>query len=180
MELRFFLTPLPIKANILIDKTGNALLADFGLVAVTSDSTSRASSLRLLGGTLLWTSPELIDPERFGLEDSRPTKQSDCYALGMVIYEIISGHLPFHKCKGLIFVVKILAGERPLKDEGPFTDSLWEMLELCWMPQPDARPSIEDVLQCLEGASIEQGDNVILGPAGMFSCFILLRVLWSQ
>lgn len=32
-------------------------------------------------------SPELLDPERFGGGD-RPTKQSDCYALGMVIYEV--------------------------------------------------------------------------------------------
>jgi len=36
-------------------------------------------------------SPELLDPERFGMpesENNRPTKQSDCYALGMVIYEV--------------------------------------------------------------------------------------------
>jgi len=36
-------------------------------------------------------SPELLDPERFGMPesgDNRPTKQSDCYALGMVIYEV--------------------------------------------------------------------------------------------
>jgi len=36
-------------------------------------------------------SPELLDPERFGmpeLEGNRPTRQSDCYALGMVIYEV--------------------------------------------------------------------------------------------
>jgi len=37
-------------------------------------------------------SPELLDPERFGLPDSpeanRPTRRSDCYALGMVIYEV--------------------------------------------------------------------------------------------
>ena len=36
-------------------------------------------------------SPELLDPERFGVpesEDNRPTRQSDCYALGMVIYEV--------------------------------------------------------------------------------------------
>jgi len=36
-------------------------------------------------------SPELLDPERFGIpdsEDNRPTRQSDCYALGMVIYEV--------------------------------------------------------------------------------------------
>jgi len=36
-------------------------------------------------------SPELLYPERFGMpesEDNRPTRQSDCYALGMVIYEV--------------------------------------------------------------------------------------------
>jgi len=36
-------------------------------------------------------SPELLDPERFGMpksEDNRPTKLSDCYAIGMVIYEV--------------------------------------------------------------------------------------------
>lgn len=33
-------------------------------------------------------SPELLDPERFEITECRPTKQSDCYALGMVIYEV--------------------------------------------------------------------------------------------
>ena len=39
------------------------------------------------GGTLCWMSPELLDPSRFG-SDGRPTPESDCYALGMVIYEV--------------------------------------------------------------------------------------------
>ena len=33
-------------------------------------------------------SPEPLDPERFGACDGRPTKQSDCYALGAVVYEV--------------------------------------------------------------------------------------------
>ena len=35
--------------------------------------------------------PELLDPERFGMPESegdRPTRPSDCYALGMVVYEV--------------------------------------------------------------------------------------------
>jgi len=49
--------------------------------------------------------PELINPEQFGLEDNRPTKSSDCYALGMVIYEAISGKVSrgldrFHEGSG--------------------------------------------------------------------------------
>jgi len=34
-------------------------------------------------------SPELIDPERFGSVGGRPTEESDRYALGMVIYEVL-------------------------------------------------------------------------------------------
>ena len=116
-------------------------------------------------------SPELIAPQRFGLEDSRPTKSSDCYALGMVIYETISGHLPFHKHPDLVVFTKVLEGERPPRPVG-FTNSLWEMLEPCWAHQPNTRPSIEEVLQYLERASqslgppspgvngeMDQGDN---------------------
>ena len=33
-------------------------------------------------------SPELLSPEEFGMTDNRPTRQSDRYALGMVIYEV--------------------------------------------------------------------------------------------
>ena len=43
------------------------------------------------GGTRQWMSPELLDPERFGMPESegnQPTRQSDYYALGMVIYEV--------------------------------------------------------------------------------------------
>jgi serine/threonine protein kinase len=44
-----------------------------------------------VGGTYRWMSRELLDPELFGIpqsEGDRPTRQSDCYALGMVIYEV--------------------------------------------------------------------------------------------
>ena len=94
----------PIKANILINGDRRACIADFGLSTVTgvaaraAAGTSRASLISndtLMsftgGGTRRWMSPELLDPERFGMpesEDNRPTRQSDCYALGMVIYEV--------------------------------------------------------------------------------------------
>ena len=42
------------------------------------------------GGTTRWMSPELLYPEEFGHCDDRPTKQSDCYALGMVVYEVLT------------------------------------------------------------------------------------------
>jgi serine/threonine protein kinase len=91
-------------------------------------------------------SPELITPS---VNNSRPTRSSDCYALGMVIYETVSGNLPFHEHADLAVVVKVLAGERPLRGAW-FVGSLWKLLEQCWASQPNNRPSIEDVLLRLE------------------------------
>ena len=101
-------------------------------------------------------SPELIDPQQFGSEKGRPTKASDCYALGMVIYEIIGGRPPFHEHSDLNVFVKVLKGERPRR-EAFIMEELWQMLELCWAPQPRDRPSIKEVLQRLEGISDSQG-----------------------
>lgn len=140
-------------ANILIDGTGNALLADFGLLAIISDPANLlSSSSNAQGGTIRWMGPELIAPEQFGLEKSRPTKASDCYALGMVVYETVSGKLPFHKDTDFGVTLKVVKGERPRR-EAKFTDRLWGMVEWCWAAHPDDRPSVEDVLQCLEAVS---------------------------
>ena len=138
------------QANILVDQTGCARLADFGLLTIISDPTNSSSSISLTqAGTTRWMSPELIDPQRFGLEKSRPTEASDCYALGMVIYETISGRLPFHNSVNWTVFVKVLGGERPDRDRC-FTDSLWETLESCWKAQPDDRLSAQGVLQRLQ------------------------------
>jgi serine/threonine protein kinase len=89
------------QTNILIKQGCRACLADFGLstivgierrAAASASLTSVASKPSLVsftaGGTTRWMSPELLDPDRFGITDYRPTKQSDCYALGMVVYEV--------------------------------------------------------------------------------------------
>ena len=103
-------------------------------------------------------SPELLDPSEFGLEDSRRTKESDCYALGMVVYEVLSGQVPFGtQYTKYVVTSKIIDGERPVVPEGPervwFTDDLWETLELCWSRQPEGRPTIGTVSECLARAS---------------------------
>ena len=102
-------------------------------------------------------SPELLDPERFGLKEIRPTKESDCYALGMVIYEVLSGQTPFAPSKPSSVIWKVLEGQRPERPQGKggvlFTDDLWRILELCWKHKPEERTKANAVLQCLERTS---------------------------
>ena len=143
-----------MKLNILIDQDRHARLADFGLLTIISDHTHfTASSSASTSGTTRWMSPELLHPEQFGSDHGRPTKESDCYALGMVILEVLTGRPPFTPLKEHIVTQKVTSGERPARPEGLkgiwFTDDLWEMLGLCWARDAQSRPSIDAVRECL-------------------------------
>ena len=102
-------------------------------------------------------SPELLDPAQFGSGSGRPTKESDRYAMGMVIYEVLSGQAPLAVYNKHIVSSKIIEGERPRRPSGAegalFTDDLWRILEKCWLAQPQVRPTTEFVLEYLERAS---------------------------
>ena len=149
---------LPVKVNILIDENRHARLADFGLLTIISEQSGFTTlSSAHTGGTTRWMSPELLHPEQFGCDNSRPTKESDYYALGMVIYEVLTGRPPFVLLKDHIVARKVTDGERPGRPEGIkgmwFTDDLWEMLGLCWVTDARSRPSVEAVRECLERVS---------------------------
>ena len=141
--------------NIMIDNTGRAVLADFSLVTFIPDHSTFLSSC-VNAGTVRSMSPELLAPEKFSLSRLQPTRESDCYALGMVIYEILSGCTPFGT-GSLVILHRILEGERPGRPQGEagerFTDDIWDMVERCWKTEPRDRPSAKDVLRCLKGNS---------------------------
>ena len=146
------------KANILVDQSGHARLTDFGLLTIVSDPTNfTPSSSTSPGGTIRWMSPELLFPDQFGPGDSRPTVESDCYALGMVIYEVLSGQAPFTPFKEAVVVQKVIGGEQPERPGGVagalFADDLWELLVLCWTTESKSRPSIEVVFATLDQVS---------------------------
>jgi len=106
--------------------------------------------------------PELLSPEKFGLNDDGPTKKSDCYSLGMVMYEVLSGEVPFAQdTTEYPIICKVLDGNRPRRPQGPrgarFAGGLWEILGLCWKPRPGDRPSVDIVLQRLEDATRPRG-----------------------
>jgi serine/threonine protein kinase len=100
-------------------------------------------------------SPELLDPERFRLQKFQPTKNSDCYALGMVIYEVLSGQIPFAPSRAPTVMWKVLEGEHPGRPQGEggklFTDAIWRTLERCWEWQPRDRISAATILWGFEG-----------------------------
>jgi len=142
------------KVNILIDNDGHARLTGFNLITIASDQPTTIS-LTTEGGTIPWMSPELLYPENFGPKESHLTKESDCYALGMVIYEVLSGQAPFALYRDPEIVYMVLGGERPGRPQGDegklFTDEIWKGLQLCWKHLPGDRPSAKAILRGLGG-----------------------------
>jgi serine/threonine protein kinase/DNA-binding SARP family transcriptional activator/ABC-type glycerol-3-phosphate transport system substrate-binding protein len=72
--------------NVLLDEEGNAYLTDFG-VALDAGSPERST------GTMMRGTPAYLSPEQIRLEPTSP--RSDAYALGIVVFEMLTGEHPF-------------------------------------------------------------------------------------
>ena len=73
-------------SNILLDESGNTYLADFGLAKVTD------ASVQLTGSRLVGT-PDYMAPDL--ISEDGVTRSIDVYAMGVSLYQMLSGHVPF-------------------------------------------------------------------------------------
>ena len=88
-------------ANILIDHHGRALLADFGI----AQSASRAGQEALSLGTLRYMSPEQ-------LEGKTVDPRADIFSLGVVLYETLTGKLPYSSTEPNVLRREIVSGAK--------------------------------------------------------------------
>jgi len=87
-------------ANILIDHHGRAKLADFGIAHSATKTGSFAPSL----GTLRYMSPEQ-------LEGKPSDHRSDLYSLGVVLYEALTGRIPYSSSEPNVLRKEIVLGK---------------------------------------------------------------------
>lgn len=85
-------------SNIMIDQQGNAFLSDFGIARFTESHPKRRKSNNqetpiTQSGTVMGT-PEYMSPEQ-ALAEEPLTHRADIYALGIVLFQMLTGQLPF-------------------------------------------------------------------------------------
>ncbi len=76
-------------ANILVDRRGKPHILDFGLGRLTRADKPREGATEPYGGTPAFLAPELIEGR------SPPSTLSDIYALGVTLYLLLTGVLPY-------------------------------------------------------------------------------------
>jgi tetratricopeptide (TPR) repeat protein len=117
-------------------RTPRAVVTDFGLARLEAGSDS--SGITLTGGGIIGT-PAYLAPEQ--LEGGEITPAADIYALGLLLYEMLTGTLPFLADTALATAVKRLR-EAPVSPRThiPGLDSRWEAAILrCLEREPAAR-----------------------------------------
>jgi Flp pilus assembly protein TadD len=147
--------------NIRITPDGRVKLLDFGLaryVAAEAPTTEFPTDLHTSEGIVLGTPPYMAPEQGLGLEiDAR----ADLFALGVILYQMISGKLPFRGEHTVELLQSVLRDDpRPLAELAPAAPApLVALVHQLLGRRPDARPrSAEEVGRELEAIARELGD----------------------
>ena len=127
--------------NVLLSEAGKAKVADFGIAQAAAANTTSRSNLIL--GTASYMSPEQA-------KGGRVSPASDLYSLGIVLYEMLTGVLPYEAEDPVALAIKH-AEERPqsLREANPKVPEVLEGLTLRLLAK-DPTDRYQNAMELLE------------------------------
>ncbi len=145
--------------NIIISTEGKVKVTDFGIARVASSNTINSDVM----GSVHYASPEQA---RNGFVDGK----SDIYSLGIVMYEMVTGRVPFDGESTVAVAIQHLQEEMvvPSAYAPELPISMEKIILKCTQKSPDRRyDSISDLLLDLKKALISpEEDFVVMVPLG--------------
>ena len=143
--------------NIMISKEGKVKVTDFGIAKATSSNTISTNAM----GSVHYTSPEQA---RGGFSNAK----SDIYSLGISMYEMITGQLPFDGDSTVAVALKHLQEEitPPSELVADIPYSLERIILKCTQKSPDRRyADVGALMRDLRRSLAEpDGDFVVIAP----------------
>jgi eukaryotic-like serine/threonine-protein kinase len=139
-------------ANIMRGRSGRVKLMDFGIAKAVSDDEGITQSGLLVG------SPEYMSPEQVRGEPTPLDARSDVYAFGVVVYEMLTGRVPFPAKNALEAALRHLHDEPPLNagEAEPIPGPVIPVLRCALAKERDGRyASAREMLKALAQARSE-------------------------
>ncbi|RYC61537.1 hypothetical protein CHU98_g4669 [Xylaria longipes] len=121
--------------NILLDKHENVKLVDFGF---TREYEGKSNYLQTFCGTICYSAPEMLKGEKYAGE------KVDVWSLGVILYALLCGELPFDEDDDNATRAKILSEEPKYPDHMP-GDAI-ALIKLLLSKRPLLRPTLPDIL----------------------------------
>jgi serine/threonine protein kinase len=109
-------------SNVLVDAEGNVFLTDFGIAKLLEGTTDFTQTDAIIG------TPDYISPEQ--AQGIKVDQRSDLYSLGIMLYEMVIGRVPFKADTPLAVIMKHVSEPLPLPSR----------------VSPDIHPAIEKVI----------------------------------
>ncbi|KAG9124712.1 hypothetical protein FRC07_010535 [Ceratobasidium sp. 392] len=136
--------------NILIKDDLTACLSDLGLARSSNEVTT--TSLRGNGSTRYMSPEILLTDDAHGVQNTPvKTLESDVYAFGLVIRELLSDEIPYANINNIAHLVRIIAsGHAPSRPENCVSqqwlcDKMWEVVQKAIHQDPAARPTAAEL-----------------------------------
>lgn len=122
--------------NILLDKQENVKLVDFGF---TREYQGTTSYLQTWCGTVCYSAPEMLKGEKYAGE------KVDVWSLGIILYALLCGELPFDEDDDSATKMRILQEEAKYPDYMP--EPAKDLLKKLLSKRPLLRPALADLLK---------------------------------
>ena len=145
--------------NIIISKEGKVKVTDFGIAKAVTSNTISTNAM----GSVHYTSPEQA---RGGYSDQK----SDIYSIGITLYEMVTGQVPFDGDSTVSVAIKHLQEEitppSELAEDLPY--SLEQIILKCTQKNSERRyPNTEELIKDLKRSLVDpDGDFVVIPPLG--------------
>src|SRR5260370_37539166 len=97
-------------ANILVDERGDPHILDFGLARLSRET--GAASITHASGTNILGTFAYMAPEQAAGHSHQADARSDIYSLGVILYELLTGRLPFESASPTL-LAQVIEDEPP-------------------------------------------------------------------